>query len=296
MPGLRLLAICTTLCVLGGLSSAAGGKRLQPHVVVLRVDTQGIASLGVMKYADIASEQRRLALQYSTEVSMWRKENSKRGGFRAPAPARPQLRVLTKRLAGSEKADEELKKLQAHYKRFLEKANAKAKARRALPSGGNGGSGHEHGAPVELITNGGFEKMVERSLVPFGWAKDGGCHKTDGVSYVRASRANPHGGERTLSLRLVSESGRAGITSSIELDVGKYTVSFWACCDVEAKALLNGSLGRTELKGRVLGEEYVKFTETVTVTKRNKKGAVKFWTTTPRVRVYIDDVSVRRQQ
>ena len=302
MPGPRLLVIYTTLFLLSGLSFAAtikrSGKAPQPHVVVLRVDTQGIASLAVMKHVDITNEQKRLAAKYLSEMSVWRSDNSKGGGSCkwSPAPARPQLRILTKKLAGSTKANEELKKLQAQYKRFLEKANAKARARSQPPSGHKCGPGRGGSAPVELITNGGSEKMVERNPVPFGWTKDSGCRKTAGKSYVRADRTNPHGGERAVSLRLVSESGSAGLTTEVALGVGKYAVTFRACCDIDAKAYLNGSLGGTDLKGRALGEEYVKFTETVVVVKRDRKSALKFWTTTSRVRVYVDDVSVRRQQ
>ncbi len=155
------------------------------------------------------------------------------------------------------------------------------------------GNVSEGAATVNLVANGSFEVIEDASRFaarwrPYQWGREGAAFS------VRIDRGNPCGGKRAVVVRGVDSGAKPGvfITLTKALPPGDYTVSFWACCDVDETARVHSKLGDRELDVFAVGEEWKQFSQTVTVEKRLAAATLRLWTSSFRVRVWFDDVGV----
>ncbi|MHC4250567.1 MAG: hypothetical protein ACYS9X_15680 [Planctomycetota bacterium] len=86
------------------------------------------------------------------------------------------------------------------------------------------------------------------------------------------------------------------ITNVAALPAGTYVVSYWAMTDAGGRAEMHMSLGGDEAKSAAVGEEWTAVTGTVTVKKDRKGAALRIWTTTGNMQVWVDDVEVKRSR
>jgi len=143
----------------------------------------------------------------------------------------------------------------------------------------------------QLTVNPSFEEMQKGTRFAFGWRPY--CWGSSDNRYsARIDRVYGHEGEQSLAVRGHAEGGRPGAFCVFAVDAGEYEVSYWACADVAEKAQVQAHLAGVDLKIETVGDEWQRFTQRVTIEKRQLTGGVKVWTTTPGVRVWFDDVEV----
>ena len=86
------------------------------------------------------------------------------------------------------------------------------------------------------------------------------------------------------------------ITNMAGLPAGTYVVSYWAMADAGGKAEMHMGLGGDEAKSAVIADEWTAVTGTVTVKEDRKGASLCIWTTTGNLRVWVDDVEVKRSR
>jgi hypothetical protein len=148
------------------------------------------------------------------------------------------------------------------------------------------------GGGPNLVSNGGFEKVDSLSRFATGWRR--WQWGTIGSSYsARIDRTNPHTGDRALVVRGLDPDALPGASTRVAIRRGTAIVSFWACADVGQKAVVTGSLAGVRLKPRSIGEKWKRITHVVGVAEDADRAELRLWTTSTKVRVWLDDVEVR---
>jgi len=143
-----------------------------------------------------------------------------------------------------------------------------------------------------LVKNGGFEKRDEETRFATHWSK-GQWGARNAKYSVRLDAANPReGGERAVVVRVLEDRTMAGAHTSLKLDAGTYSVSYWACSDVGKSATVGAQLAGSNLLEDTVGDEWKKYSREVEVKTRTLSGSLKIYTSTKNVRVWFDDVEV----
>ena len=93
-------------------------------------------------------------------------------------------------------------------------------------------------------------------------------------------------------MRGYAQGSKPGAFCVFAVEKGSYEVTYWACADVEEKAQVQAYMGGVDLDIQTVGDEWQKFTQRVTIEKRQLTGGVKVWSVSPGIRVWIDDVQV----
>jgi hypothetical protein len=81
----------------------------------------------------------------------------------------------------------------------------------------------------------------------------------------------------------------------LRLQPGTYEVRYWVSADVGKSADVGVSFAGKDLPARTAVDQYKQLTETVTVEKANLNSGLGFWTSTPNVRVWFDDIEFVRK-
>jgi len=144
-----------------------------------------------------------------------------------------------------------------------------------------------------LVVNGGFEAVDERSNFARGWTS----HQWGPPSAkhsCRVDRTERHAGDRSLVIRGLTEGAKSGAFTSVSLHEGPYEVRFWVSADVDegqgVKVFCH--LGGYACDTVEIGAKWTKVVHRVEVEDRQLTASLRLWTTAVRVRVWIDDVEV----
>ncbi len=162
----------------------------------------------------------------------------------------------------------------------------------ATAAGGAGQAGGTAGAAAASIANGGFEEKDDRGFAA-KWTKAQWGDRRAGSS-IRLDKSNPHAGENALVIRGLADGGKPGASTTLRLDAGTYEISYWACTSVGKSATVGVRFGGRDIGEKSIGDDWKKFTETVKVEKKNLNSGLGLWTSTPNIRVWFDDVAVRK--
>ncbi|MHC5059032.1 MAG: LamG-like jellyroll fold domain-containing protein [Planctomycetota bacterium] len=150
------------------------------------------------------------------------------------------------------------------------------------------------GAPrPNLVKNGGFEEKGPRGFAS-QWTKGQWGARGAGSS-VRLDKSNPRTGEGALVVRGLAEGAKPGAAPPLRLDPGTYEMRYWGCVDVGKTATVGARFGGEDLAGHQAIDRWTQFTETVTVEKKNVSLELGLWTSTLNVRVWFDDVELKRK-
>jgi hypothetical protein len=148
-------------------------------------------------------------------------------------------------------------------------------------------------AAANLVSNGGFETRLEQTGFPAGWRK----HKfgdADGEWWTTLNRSGPHAGRYAVVVRSLGEGVGPGILTSIpKLPAGSYELAVWACADAGQSARISARVGEEDLDSRAVQDEYVHVKWTVTIPDDKRNASIGIWADTPKVRVWLDDVTVK---
>jgi len=145
---------------------------------------------------------------------------------------------------------------------------------------------------VELIRNGGFESAQPGTRFAASWLPQQ-LGARGGYS-VRHTRSNFHDGNRSIELRALDDGPRPGIAAPVSLSKGAYVLKVWASADVGASAAIRVTYGDIELPAQKAGDDWTALTFEVRPADDRRNTLLKIYTTTSRVRVWIDDVSLKR--
>ena len=91
----------------------------------------------------------------------------------------------------------------------------------------------------------------------------------------------------------MGEGSKPGASTTLRLEPGTYEVTYWACAAVGQTATVGARFGERELAGESVGDKWKQLKVTVMVEKKNLNAGLGLWTSTPNVRVWFDDVSIR---
>ena len=145
-----------------------------------------------------------------------------------------------------------------------------------------------------VVVNGGFEEAGEKGQPAARW-NQGQFGEPGGVFYVRGDATNPHGGKRAVVVKGQTDGAHPGLFTAIgKLPRGRYVVSAWVCADVGAVAQIHARLGGEDAGPQNVGEDYQQMSFTLDILEAQTSASLRLWTSTPRVRVWFDDVSVKR--
>ena len=146
-----------------------------------------------------------------------------------------------------------------------------------------------------LAPNAGFEEYDEEARMPTGWRSRvwGG---EDARASVGVDAATVHGGERSAVVKGAADGARPGLSASLgrPLRPGTYEVTFWAKADVGRPARVGMQLGGLPPFEVGIDNEFQEYRTLVVVTKMIREPELRLWTSTPGVRVFFDDVIVKR--
>jgi hypothetical protein len=144
-----------------------------------------------------------------------------------------------------------------------------------------------------LIADGGFEESGPDGRSSGRW-RFHNWGKDDARWNARLDRANFHSGARSLQVLASSQEAQPGAFTSFSADAGTYEVSFWACADTDGKVGVRAHLAGTDIAPLTAGEEWKRLSVLVEVKERQANASLKLWISTQGVRVWLDDVEVRR--
>jgi len=153
-------------------------------------------------------------------------------------------------------------------------------------------------APVKatagnLVVNSGFEKKSVRGSFAANWVKHQWGDR--GANYsARRDRTNPRSGEFAVVVRAFTAGCRPGALTSIRLEKGTYELRYWACADIDEKAMVLARHGDAELAPHSVSDEWQQFRERFEVTDERLRVSIGVCTTTLKARVWFDDVEVIR--
>jgi len=150
-------------------------------------------------------------------------------------------------------------------------------------------------APGRLVPNGGFEEVLDATRFANSWT----AHQwgAAGVQYsVRLDRSNTHSGERSLVVQAAGEGALPGAftTLAAALEPGRYELRFWASADVGKTAQVHANLAGKDLGPFTVDEDWKQIVRAIEVDERKPGAVLRLWTSTPRVRVWFDDVSLEK--
>jgi hypothetical protein len=149
--------------------------------------------------------------------------------------------------------------------------------------------------PRNLVKNGGFEIVDKRTEFAGGWHEHN--WGAAGVrSSVRLDRVNAHRGEHSVVVRSLGDGAKPGVFTTVLLEPGKYELSYWAAADVAEKETVpvRSYLAGSDLDADAAGADWKRFAHEVGIEKRQMNASVRLWTEAARVRVWVDDVELRR--
>ncbi|MHC4502467.1 MAG: hypothetical protein ACYTFI_04100, partial [Planctomycetota bacterium] len=144
-----------------------------------------------------------------------------------------------------------------------------------------------------LVENGGFEKAGKTTEVGEGWTK-GQWGTGRGRYSVRLDRTNSHAGDHALVARTYADAVHPGAQTMLGSDLapGRYEVRFWACADVGKTADVRVQLAGHDLPPATAGEDWVRIKMTASIGEKEKRRGLRLYVTTPKVRVWFDDVEL----
>jgi hypothetical protein len=146
-----------------------------------------------------------------------------------------------------------------------------------------------------LVSNGGFEEVSEETGFAAGW-QAGQMRELRTKYSVRLDRMTKRSGRSSVVCRSFDEEGTPGVLTTLSLTPYKYELSFWACADLGETATVTARLAGHDLQASTVTEEWTRFKQTVTLEKKHPNARLRIWITTPRVRVWLDDVELRGVQ
>ena len=144
----------------------------------------------------------------------------------------------------------------------------------------------------DLITNGGFERMFIATHFAHSWLPQqiGGR----GDYSVRVVRTDAHTGDRSLELRGLEAGTHPGAATTVSVPKGAYVLKLWARTGAGTTADIRASYGDVEAAPAKAGEAWAECALNLAVPRDRRSTLLKIYTTTPDVRVLIDDVSLER--
>ena len=147
----------------------------------------------------------------------------------------------------------------------------------------------------KLDQNGGFEKTGKTGEVGEGWTK-GQWGSGRGRYSVRLDRTNSHAGEHALVARTYADGVHPGVQQMLgsDLQPGRYEVRFWACADVGKTADVRVQLAGQDLPPATAGEDWAQIRMAASIGEKEKRRGLRLYVTTPKVRVWFDDVELVR--
>jgi hypothetical protein len=146
------------------------------------------------------------------------------------------------------------------------------------------------------LVNGGFETMDDGGRFAAGWnSHQWGPQNARG--YARIDKMNAHEGDRSLVINANDAGAKPGAFASLArpLEPGRYTISMWVCADAVMAGALVLSLDGVEAPAVAVGEDWMRTVVTIDLAKRASPAALRIWSTSARVRMWVDDVDVRQQ-
>jgi formylglycine-generating enzyme required for sulfatase activity len=137
----------------------------------------------------------------------------------------------------------------------------------------------------KLVPNGDFEKPGTAPEIAEGWMKNQ-WGSAQGAFSVRLDRVNPHGGERSLVVRTLTEGVHPGARTTLTsaLVPGRYELRFWACAAVGKSADVCAHFAGRDVISATVGEDWKQFKTTVEIKQKKARASLRLYTTTSKVR------------
>lgn len=291
-------------------------KRLETaiFVIVMVTDYEGVRRIEAVERANLTVRRREVQRQYEAAMRLWNMDaetfmnnpDNKGRKFERPTPKQTGLVVLDPRIRGKAEADERLAQRQeelgkaeeAMKKRRGAAAQASASVGRAGGSAARkdaepaGTNGKDAAAPAEnLLANGGFEKVNERTRFADGWI-EGQWGERGKASQVRMAEGEARSGQNAILARAIAAGAAPGVSATAKLEPGSYGIRFWACADQGEVARVHAQLDDDLAAEGTVGDEWKQFSGTVKVDKKRLSATLRIWTSTARVRVRFDDAEI----
>ena len=93
---------------------------------------------------------------------------------------------------------------------------------------------------------------------------------------------------------LLGEAFTPGAALAAALEPGRYELRFWASADVGKTAQVHANLAGKDLGPFTVDEDWKQIVRAIEVDERKPGAVLRLWTSTPRVRVWFDDVSLEK--
>jgi hypothetical protein len=145
----------------------------------------------------------------------------------------------------------------------------------------------------DLLVNGSFETKDEGERFAARWATHQ-WGEPGARSSTRLDRTVSHSGQTSVVVRNLSEDARAGFYQTVTVEPGAYELSFWACADIDGTAVVGSCLAEGMELSTSVGEQWKHVKNKITIKKRILGGSLKLWTQTPMLRVWFDDVVLKK--
>jgi len=144
-----------------------------------------------------------------------------------------------------------------------------------------------------LVANGSFEEQDQDGRFAARWT----AHQwgpANAAHIVRIDRGNARTGDKALLVQAQADGALPGAftTLTASLPPAKYQVRFWACADVGKSATVQANLAGRDAGSATVGEDWKQVSFTVELTEKKIGANLRIWSSTPRVRVWFDDVEV----
>ena len=143
------------------------------------------------------------------------------------------------------------------------------------------------------MNNGGFERVQDDTRFAEAWRPHSWGDRVSPYS-VRIDRTYAHNGEHSLAVRAAKSASRPGAFASVVLQPGTYELSFWAVTDVDKEAAVGGHVCGEAIPTRSIGDEWQRVVAVVEIEKTAGGQSIGLWVDSPMVRVWFDDVDLRR--
>jgi len=162
-----------------------------------------------------------------------------------------------------------------------------------VAAGGTEASKPEPMPAGNLVVNGTFEALSEDGRFAERWT----AHQwgPGSPAYVaRIDRGNAHAGERALLVQATGDGALPGAFTSLPsaLTAGSYTLRFWACADVGKSAQVHANVAGRDVGPFQVGEDWKEIVAQIDLAEKKLGATLRLWTSSARVRVWFDDVSL----
>lgn len=99
-------------------------------------------------------------------------------------------------------------------------------------------------------------------------------------------------------IQAVGEGAQPGAFTTLAgaLEPGRYELRFWACADIGKSARVHANIAGKDLGSFQVGEDWTQVVKVFDVEERKSGAVLRIWTSSGRVKVWIDDVELERLQ